>query len=81
MRTDEEPRERTEQLIDAAIHRVHRLRGDESAPDAALIAHDRERQARRTQTIEQLARVRRGPHSLGIAVKRYVGDDRLVAIE
>ena len=58
MRAHEESGEGAKQLIDATIDGIDRFVRDESATDAALVAHDGQRQAGGAQTVEQRARIR-----------------------
>ena len=81
VRTNKETGERPEQLVDAAIDRVDLLERNVSAADSALIADDRQRQARRPQPVERRTHVRFGNNAIGIAVERNVDDQRFVAVE
>ena len=81
VRTDEKPRERSEQFVDAPVDRIDLLHRDESAPHAALIAHHRQLQTGRAQPVEQRARAGQHFDLFRIAVERNVDDQRLVAIE
>ncbi len=56
VRADEKPRKRTEQRFDARIDRLDIGKRDQPSPDAALVAHDRDRDTGRTQRIERIER-------------------------
>ena len=81
MGADEEPLQRTEQLVDAPVDRSHLLERDQAAADAALVRDDGEPDAGRAQSVERCPCRRHRDHAIRIAVVRHVVDQGVVAIE
>ena len=81
MRTDEPAVERSEQLFDTRVDRVHLLAGNDPAPDGALIREYADLEPRGAQAIERCFRTVDRLDQRRIAVVRNVDDDGPVAID
>jgi hypothetical protein len=81
MRTDEPGADRSHELLDAPVDRIHCFPRGEAAADAALIRDDGCPDAGRTQTRKRLASPRNRLDASRIVVVGDVSDERPVPIE